>query len=97
MRIAQENVLQSGILGQMEGGDGVPLRPTETVLAEVMGSPGWVLIMEIKASIAMNEVGNLARKHVFFKGFPKAGMVLSMRETSDHHFRQLWLDSCPIT
>lgn len=29
MRIAQENVLQSGILGQMEGEVGVPLRPTE--------------------------------------------------------------------
>lgn len=49
MRIAQENTLRSGILEQIEGGDGVPLRATEPCLGQGDGSPGWVLVMEIKA------------------------------------------------
>lgn len=58
MRNRQENALQSGILEQTQGEDGVPLRATKPCI----GQAWWeVLIMEIKAWIAVDEVENLGR------------------------------------
>lgn len=56
---------------------------------------GWVLVEEIKASVAVDEVVNLGRgqrAHVLLKVFPKEGSVLSMIETPNHLFRWFWLD-----